>query len=177
MSNITLPYDINNGDALDADKVMANENAIVTEYNAEIGAKAGSVVTTAEPQTLENKTADDMDGTLLKPTIKGSTQAVTTHAPEGAGTTTLDLAASNVHAITLPAAAQTLAISNATVGQFFAVEINNVTSQGALTWFSTIRWVGGTAPTLTGTNGKRDTFMFRVTGDGTYDGYIVGMNI
>jgi hypothetical protein len=52
-----------------------------------------------------------------------------------------------------------------------------VTSQGALTWFTTIRWVDGTAPTLTGTNGKRDVFGFRVTGTDTYDGFIIGQNI
>lgn len=56
MSNITLPYDINNGDALDADKVMANENAIVTEYNATVGALSGDIITTSNTKTLTNKT-------------------------------------------------------------------------------------------------------------------------
>lgn len=56
MSTITLPYDINNGDSLDADKVMANENAIVTEYNATVGALSGDVVATTDVQTLTNKT-------------------------------------------------------------------------------------------------------------------------
>jgi hypothetical protein len=106
-----------------------------------------------------------------KPTV------VTSYTPAGAGTTTLDLSKGNIHSVTMPAATQTLAISNATTGQCFIVEINNVTSQGALTWFTTIRWVDGTAPTLTGTNGKRDTFGFRVTGTDTYDGYVVGQNL
>ena len=175
MSTITLPYDISNGDALDADKVIANENAIVSEYNTEIGAKAGSVVTTTEVQTLENKTADDMDGTLLKPTIKGSTQAVTTDT-DGA-TVTFDLVASNVHQVVL-GGNRTLAISNGAVGQYFAIElIQDGAGSRTVTWFTTIRWVGGTVPTLTTTLNKKDTFMFRVTGAGTYDGYIVGMNI
>ena len=43
---------------------------------------------------------------------------------------------------------------------------------------------GGTGTTakvniteITNNAGKKDSFMFRVTGAGTYDGYIVGMNI
>lgn len=56
MSNITLPYDINNGDALDADKVMANENAIVTEYNSTVGALSGDIITTTNTKTMTNKT-------------------------------------------------------------------------------------------------------------------------
>lgn len=56
MDTITLPYDINNGDALDADKVMANENAIVTEYNGTIGGETGDLVTTTNTKTLTNKT-------------------------------------------------------------------------------------------------------------------------
>ncbi len=104
-------------------------------------------------------------------------QTVVTYTPAGAGTTTINLASGNIHNITMPAATQTLAISNATTGQCFIVEINNVTSQGALTWFSTIRWANGVTPTLTVTNGKRDVFGFRVTGAGTYDGYVCGQNI
>lgn len=101
----------------------------------------------------------------------------TTYTPAGAGTTTLDLSLGNIFTVTMPAATQTLATSNAVVGQVFLVAINNVTSQGALTWFTTIRWADGAAGSLTGTNGKRDTFGFRCTGAGTFDGFIVGQNI
>lgn len=104
-------------------------------------------------------------------------QAAQAYAPAGAGTSTLNLALGNEHVVTMPANTQTLAISNGTVGQKFIVSINNVTSQGALTWFTTIKWAGGTAPTLTGTNGKRDTFGFIVTGTDTYDGFFVGQNL
>lgn len=168
--SITLPYDINNGDALDADKVMANENAIVSEYNAEIGSKAGDPVTTSEVQTLVNKTY-----TAIKGTVQSTAQIVTTDT-DGA-TVTFDLSASNVHQVVL-GGNRTLAISNGTVGQYFAIElIQDETGSRTVTWFPTIKWVGNTAPTLTTTASKKDTFMFRVTGSETYDGYIVGMNI
>ena len=99
-----------------------------------------------------------------------------TYAPSGAGTTTLDLSSGNLQKVTMPAATQTLAITNSVVGQIFIVEIVNVTSQGALTWFSTISWADGTAPTLTNVNGKRDKFAFQVVSAGVYDGSVIGQN-
>lgn len=56
MSTITLPYDINNGDTLDADKVMSDLEAITTEYNSAVGGETGDVVTTSNTKTLTNKT-------------------------------------------------------------------------------------------------------------------------
>jgi len=56
MSTITLPYDINNGDTLDADKVMSDLEAIITEYNSAVGGETGDVVTTSNTKTLTNKT-------------------------------------------------------------------------------------------------------------------------
>jgi hypothetical protein len=129
-----------------------------------------NLVFTTKTQTLSAKT-------LTKPVVNGSVPAVSAYAPSGAGTTALDLAASNIHVVTMPANTQTLSVSNGTTNQVFIVEINNVTSQGALTWFTTIRWAGGVAPTLTGTNGKRDSFGFRITGSNTYDGYVIGQNL
>ena len=102
---------------------------------------------------------------------------VTSYSPVGAGTTTFNLSLGSIFTVTMPAATQTLAISNATVGQCFIIELTNSTDQGVLTWFTTIKWSGGSAPTLTGTNGKVDTFGFRVTSAGNYFGYVVGQNI
>lgn len=109
--------------------------------------------------------------------ISTSVKKIASYSPTVAGTTTLNLSTGNIQIVTMPATTQTLAISNGIIGQVFLISINNVTSQGALTWFSTIRWAAGLTPTLTGTNGKRDTFGFMVTGANTYDGYIVGQNL
>ncbi len=84
---------------------------------------------------------------------------------------------SNDHEVTMPAGPATLAISHPTIGQKFLVTIVNVTSQGVLTWFSTIKWAGGSAPTLTGTNTKRDVFGFKATASSTFDGFVVGQNL
>ena len=101
-----------------------------------------------------------------------------TYTPAGSGTATLDLSLGNEHQITMPAGNITIAISNATVGQKFIVSI---TQDGGgsrtVTWFTTIRWADGSAPTLTTTGSKRDTFGFIVTGAGTYDGFVIGQNI
>jgi len=119
-------------------------------------------------------------GTADKPVTvsNGTVNTPVAYTPEGAATATLDVSNSNIHSITMPAGNITIAISNETVGQCFLVEITQDGSGSrTVTWFSTIKWAGGSAPTLTTTASKRDTFRFRVTGADTYDGYIVGQNI
>ena len=78
----------------------------------------------------------------------------------------------------MPAGNITIAISNETNGQYFAIDI---TQDGGgsrtVTWFTTIKWADGSAPTLTTTGSKRDSFGFKVTGTDTYDGFIIGQNI
>jgi putative exporter of polyketide antibiotics len=100
------------------------------------------------------------------------------YSPASAGTATLDLSKGNTHNITMPAGNITIAISNATVGQCFMVNITqDANGSRTVTWFTTIKWAGGTAPTLTTTASKRDCLGFRVTGSNTYDGFVVGQNI
>jgi len=104
-------------------------------------------------------------------------QTPQSYSPSGAGTATLLLAGGNDHEIIMPAGNITIALSDATVGMKFLVSIlQDGGGSRTVTWFSTIRWAGG-APTLTTTGSKRDTFGFKVTGSGTYDGFIVGQNI
>lgn len=78
----------------------------------------------------------------------------------------------------MPAGNITIALSNASVGQVFIVRITQDSGGSrTVTWFTTIKWAGGNAPTLTTTANKADTFGFIVTSAGNYDGYIVGQNI
>jgi hypothetical protein len=127
-----------------------------------------NVPTISSTDTLSNKT-------LTKPTVNGSVPAVT--ADTDGATITFDLSASNIHGVTL-GGNRTLALSNVTTNQIFMIELTqDATGSRTVTWFSTIKWAGGTAPTLTTTASKKDTFAFRCTGSGTYDGYVIGQNI
>ncbi len=99
------------------------------------------------------------------------------NAPTYAASINLSMAKNNTHVITLTGN-PTLAVSNVRVGQYFAIElIQDGNGNRTVSWFSTIKWVGGVTPTLTTTANKKDTFIFRCTSAGNYDGYIVGQNI
>lgn len=103
---------------------------------------------------------------------------IVTYTPSAAGTATLDLAVSGKNFITMPAGNITIALSNAKVGQVFFIRIlQDGTGSRTVTWFTTIRWSGGSAPTLTTTASKADLLVFLCTGSGTYDGFVAGPNI
>ncbi len=92
-------------------------------------------------------------------------------------TITFDLSLGNVFTTTM-AGNRTLAISNATVDQVFILRlVQDATGTRVPTFFTTIKWPAGTAPTLTTTANKTDVFGFIVTGVGTYDGFIIGQNL
>jgi hypothetical protein len=95
-----------------------------------------------------------------------------------ASTITFNLATSNTHTCIL-GGNRTFALSNPTPGQKFLIRVGQPSTGGPFspTWFTTIRWAGGTAPTLTTTNSKYDTFGFLCTGSGTYDGYVIGKDV
>lgn len=110
--------------------------------------------------------------------LTGVYQPFQSYTPSAAATATLDLALGNHHRITMPAGNITIALSHDTVGQKFIVDITqDATGSRTVTWFSTIRWAGGSAPTLTTTASKRDSLGFIVTGSGTYDGFVIGQSI
>ncbi len=172
----------------DRDEIISGVNDIT---NAQINSAAaidptkisGTAATLTGTQTLTNKTltsptintATINTSTLVKPTVNGSTQALTTASD--AATVTFDLAASNIHTVTL-AGNRTLALSNVTVGQSFVIRLTqDGTGTRTVTWFSTIKWAGGSAPTLTTTAAKIDVLGFICTSSGNYDGFIVGQNL
>ena len=97
-----------------------------------------------------------------------------------AGSVTVNLATSDKHSITLVNGTPTaIVLSNPTVGQVFTLRLiqDGTGSCTVGTWFTTIKWAGGSAPTLTATAGKTDVVTFLCTGSGTYDGFVVGLNL
>lgn len=92
-------------------------------------------------------------------------------------TVTFDLSVTNKHQVTL-AASRIFALSNPSVGQVFAIRVvQGGSGSYTVTWFTTIKWAGGSAPTLTTTVGKADWLGFICTGTGTYDGFVIGQNL
>jgi hypothetical protein len=119
-----------------------------------------------------------MTGKLVS---SGSSEVAKTYTPAtGAQTVALDCALNNIHEVSGHASgtAITFTIANAVNSQVFMVSIlQGGTTVSTITgWFNTVRWPGGTVPTLTATLNKRDTFGFRRTGANTYDGFIISQN-
>lgn len=103
---------------------------------------------------------------------------IQTYSPSIGWTATLDCAKGNIHHITMPAWNITIALSNIVSGQCILIRIlQDWVWSRTVTWFSTIKWAGGTTPTLTTTASKADSFWFECTWSNTYDGFIIWQNI
>ena len=131
-------------------------SAALDEWAA-LARPSGDVVGTSGSQTLSSKTLTSLRETQTAPTISG-------------GTLTLNCALGNVFQVALNAAITTLAFSNVpAAGTAYALTLA-LTADGtarAVTWGSAVKWPGGTAPTLTSTNGKRDLIILTTWDGGT----------
>lgn len=139
-----------------------------------------TAVTLTASQTLTNKslTSPAITGTVagsatyIKPTLNGSVGALT--ADVDGATITFDMAASNSHTVTL-GGSRILAVSNVSVGQGFKIRLlQDGAGNRTVTWFSTIKWAGGAAPTLTTTGGSADWLSFICTASNQFDGAVIG---
>lgn len=98
-------------------------------------------------------------------------------ADDDGATITFNMATANKHTVTL-GGNRTLAVSNVAVGQVFLLTlVQDATGSRTVTWFSTIKWAGGAAPTLTTTATKADAIALLCTSSGNYYGFVVGQNI
>lgn len=155
-----------------------------TTYTAGSGLQLASTTFNVEDDYLRNDASDTTTGTI---TAGGfSTTGVITvgqafksnnKSNSDGGTVTFDLDVSNFHTVTI-AGNRTLALSNADPGQKFAIRLQQDATGGrTVTWFSTIKWPDGVAPTLSSTGNKADLFGFVCTSAGQYDGFGIGYNL
>ena len=93
----------------------------------------------------------------------------------------LDLSQANIFEVTWNANVNTFTITNPPItnyaGSFTLVTTGNG-SPYVWNWGSAVTWSGGTAPTITTTNGKKDVFGFITTNQGTnWYAFIGGQNL
>jgi len=141
----------------------------LSRSSAGVLAVEGVVVpTVSSTSTLTNKT-------LTTPNIASIKGTLTTDT-DGA-TVTFDKNTSDFHNVVL-GGNRTLALSNMAAGDRIVIRLaQDGTGGRTVTWFTTIKWAGGTTPTLTVTANKADMFGFLCTSAGNYDGFIIGQNI
>jgi hypothetical protein len=122
-------------------------------------------VTPTGTETLTNKT-------LTNPTVTNYTE--TPYSATPTSTITLDLANGTVQIITLGGNV-TVTMPTAVSGKSFIMYLKqDATGSRTVTW-STVKWAGGTAPTITSTASRQDILSF--FSDGTnWFGVVVGQN-
>ena len=125
-----------------------------------------------------NSTTVIDDNRILFP----NNSAETSTSPQiSAGTLTLDLNTATVFAVTLNANITTLTITNVQSSGKTSSFVLMLTADGTartVAWPVNFQWPGGTAPTLTSTNGKEDVFTFFTVNGGTnWQAFISGQNL
>lgn len=110
-------------------------------------------------------------------TVNMATIPVHTKTITSPASAIFDLSTSNIFSYNLSAATTTLLVTNPTAGQPFVVRLSQASAGNRAVFFDTIKWAGGTTPTLTAVIDKTDVFGFLCTASGYYDGYAVGYNL
>ncbi len=168
---ITTSIDDSSGNEVIKTPATASAVNDITVTNAATG-NAPTISATGDDTNIDLKLSAKGTGHVEIDAKYGAITADT----DGA-TVTFNMATSNLHSVTL-GGNRTLAVSNVAVGQAFMLRLlQDATGSRTVTWFSTIKWAGGSAPTLTTTASKADVLGFVCTSSGNYDGFVVGQNL
>jgi len=125
-------------------------------------------------------TANFQDNTVQRPKLQdyGETRTAPTIS---SGSLTLNLENGNVFEVALNANITTFTISNPPASGTAGSLTLKLTADGTartITWGASVKWPGGTAPTLTSTNNKVDVLVFVTMDAGTtYYGFVAGQNL
>ena len=125
----------------------------------------GTLSTLAGTETLTNKT-------LTNPTVTNYTETLFTANTSTA--LTVSLANGTVQQLTLTGNA-TITMPTATAGKSFIILLKQDATGGRSVTWSTVKYPGGTAPTITATASRQDIFSFFADGTNWY-GTTVGLN-
>lgn len=161
-----------NGNAYIGQTATASAVNYVNITNAATGT-AGPTIAAAGETNVDLKIAAKGTGKINH--TSGMYQ--TLQSDTDGATVTFDMSVSNLHTVTL-GGNRTLAVSNVAAGQCFVLRlVQDGTGTRTVTWFTTLKWAGGTAPTLTTTINKTDVFGFICTSAGNYDAFVIGQNL
>ena len=129
-----------------------------------------TLVGRATTDTLTNKTLTTP--AITNPTVTNYVE--TTFTANSSTAITLDLANGTVQIITLTGNA-TITMPTATAGKSFIIMLKqDATGSRSVTW-TTVKYPGGTAPTITATASRQDIFSFFADGTNWY-GVVVAQN-
>ena len=145
------------------------KDKMIIASDGRIGLGAGQGASTA---TVGHIDVFAHSGCIMASGIRGCLETSTDQA-----VVNFDIASSTAHNVVL-GGNRTLAVKNTRAGDRFILRL---TQDGGgnrtVTWFSTIKWAGGSAPTLTTTGSKADVVGFLCTGTNAFDGFVIGQNI
>jgi len=146
-----------------------------TAWNTSLTAPSGTIVGTTDAQTLTNKTIAFASNTLTgvaplaSPTFTGTATTATLDALGSVRSNIVTVAALDIDCLTgnyftkTISADSTFTFSNAPASRAYAFTLELTHTSGTVTWPTSVKWPGDTAPTLT--TAKTHLFTF-VTDDG-----------
>jgi FtsP/CotA-like multicopper oxidase with cupredoxin domain len=139
-------------------------------FNLNVPAASDTIVARDTTDTLTNKTLTTP--ALTNPTVTNYVE--TPYSANSSTAITLALTNGTVQIITLTGNA-TITMPTATSGKSFIMYLKqDATGSRTVTW-STVKWAGGTAPTITSTASRQDILSFFADGTNWY-GVVVGQN-